>query len=156
MEIDIFPDGSLSVATTTATGETHRRAILPGDDLTGEPPAVQAAAASAWTSEVLGAWAQMRGATEPTPEERLDVYRAAIDAHVEAQARALLYNGAAHIAGYCNSSVAEWAAEAQAFVAWRDAVWVAAIAMLDTVDPAAPPTVADVLAQLPAWPGVPE
>ena len=48
---------------------------------------------------------------------------AAIDAHVEAQAQAMDYNGAAHLASYVASGVAEWAAEAQAFVAWRDAVW---------------------------------
>ncbi|MCG2606672.1 MAG: hypothetical protein KBO60_26830, partial [Achromobacter sp.] len=40
------------------------------------------------------------------------------------------YNSAAHIAGYATSTVAEWQAEAQTFVAWRDAVWLAAYAIL--------------------------
>lgn len=48
---------------------------------------------------------------------------AGIDAHVEAQAKVLDYNSAAHLATYVTSEVAQWRAEAQAFVAWRDAVW---------------------------------
>ena len=78
---------------------------------------------------------------------------AAIDAHVEARARALHYNSAAALAGYLGSTVEAWAAEAAAFVAWRDAVWVTAIAMLDAADPLQPPSVDDVLAVLPEWPG---
>ena len=77
---------------------------------------------------------------------------AAIDRHVEDQARALGYNSAAHLAGYATSTVTEWQAEAQAFVQWRDDVWQAAIGMLDGADPADPPSVEDVIAALPAWP----
>ena len=74
----------------------------------------------------------------------------AIDAHVEAQAKALHYNSAAHLASYCTSSVPEWAAEAQAFVAWRDTVWQAAIDMLaDAEASGEAPSVEDVLAALP-------
>ncbi|NBE05921.1 hypothetical protein [Paragemmobacter ruber] len=77
---------------------------------------------------------------------------AAIDAHVEATAQAKGYNGAAHLASYVASTVPAWAAEAQAFVAWRDAVWLAAYAMQETAVP--PPAVADVIAGLPVieWP----
>ena len=78
---------------------------------------------------------------------------AAIDRHVEAQSRALGYNSAAHLAGYATSTVSDWQAEAQAFVAWRDAVWQAAIGMLEGADPESPPSVEDVIAALPAWPG---
>ena len=79
-------------------------------------------------------------------------FAADIDARIEAQARALQYNGAAHLAGYTGSTVAEWAAEAQAFVAWRDAVWQAAIAMLaDAEASGEAPSVEDVLAALPEW-----
>ena len=77
----------------------------------------------------------------------------AIDAYVEAQAKALDYNSAAHLASYIASSVPEWAAEAQAFVAWRDQVWQAAIAMLaDAEASGEPPSVEDVIAALPEWP----
>ena len=77
----------------------------------------------------------------------------AIDAHVEAQAKALHYNSSAHLASYVASSVAEWAAEAQAFVAWRDSVWQAVIAMLAGAEASGEqPSVEDVLAALPEWP----
>ena len=77
----------------------------------------------------------------------------AIDAHVEAQAKALEYNSAAHLASYAASNVPEWAAEAQAFVAWRDSVWQAAIAMLADAEASGEvPEIADVIAALPDWP----
>lgn len=76
----------------------------------------------------------------------------AIDALVDGRARALGYNGAAHLAGYVASGVPQWRAEAEQFVAWRDAVWSAAIDMLAAADPAAPPPVESVLAALPPWP----
>ena len=76
----------------------------------------------------------------------------AIDAHIDAQARALQYNSAAHLAGYTGSTVAEWAAEAEAFVAWRDACWLAALALLaQAEDSGDVPGVEDVLAALPEW-----
>ena len=76
----------------------------------------------------------------------------AIDAHIDAQARALKYNSAAHLAGYTGSTVAEWAAEAQAFVAWRDACWLAALALLAQAEGSGDvPSVEDVLAALPEW-----
>ena len=76
----------------------------------------------------------------------------AIDNHVEAQARALQYNSAAHLAGYTGSTVAEWAAEAQAFIAWRDACWIAVLGMLAGAEETGEvPSVEDVLAALPEW-----
>jgi hypothetical protein len=50
-------------------------------------------------------------------------FSAAVDAHVEATAQAKGYNGAAHCAGYVNSTIPPWRAEAEAFIAWRDQVW---------------------------------
>ena len=80
---------------------------------------------------------------------------AAIDDFVETQARALEYNSAAHLAGYATSTVAQWAAEAQAFVAWRDACWIAALTLLAQAEGGGDvPSVDDVLAALPEWPGV--
>ena len=55
---------------------------------------------------------------------------AAINAHVEDVSRQRNYNSAAHIASYTTSTVPLWASEAAAFVAWRDAVWLAALAAL--------------------------
>jgi len=89
--------------------------------------------------------------------EALATHKAAlaktIDAHVEAQAKALGYSSAVHLAGYATSTVERWQVEAQTFVAWRDQVWQAAIGMLDQAKPADPPSAEDVLAKLPDWPG---
>ena len=77
----------------------------------------------------------------------------AIDRHVEDQAKAMEYNSAARLAGYANSTVPEWKADADAFIAWNDACWVAAIAMLaDAEASGEAPRVEDVLAALPDWP----
>lgn len=76
----------------------------------------------------------------------------AIDAHVEAQAKAMGYNSAANCAGYRDSTVPAWAAEAQAFIAWRDAVWQAAYDELAAYEQSQTvPGVAEVIAALPAW-----
>jgi hypothetical protein len=83
---------------------------------------------------------------EPVPT--LPVLIAAVDDLVEATARGMDYKGAAHCAGYVSSTVPQWAAEALAFVAWRDAVWVTAYG----IDPALMPrTVAGLLALLPQF-----
>jgi hypothetical protein len=80
---------------------------------------------------------------------------AAIDAHVEAQARALQYNSAAHLVGYVASTASHWRAEAEAFVAWRDAVWLAAITkQAEAMETGIVPSVDDVIKALPKWPGV--
>lgn len=80
---------------------------------------------------------------------------AAIDAHVEATAQSRGYNGAAHLASYVTSGVDVWAQEAVAFVAWRDAVWLAAYETLGVALAAGKaPDTAGVIAALPSikWP----
>lgn len=83
-------------------------------------------------------------------------FQYAIQAHVDAVAVAKLYNDGNALAGYVNSTVPQWASEAQTFVAWRDAVWVYAYAELDKVQnggrPA--PTVEAFVVELPEieWP----
>ena len=90
------------------------------------------------------------------PPPALSDYSAAIDAHVEAVARGRGYSGAAHMASYVASTVPAWAAEARAFVAWRDAVWLDAMGELSKVQAGeiAPPGVTDLVAGLPViqWP----
>lgn len=89
----------------------------------------------------------------PVAAPTVDDYRRAIDAHVEETARAWGYNSAAHIAGYAASTVTQWAAEATAFIAWRDAMWLAAIAKLAAIQAGqqpAPASVSALIATLPA------
>ena len=79
---------------------------------------------------------------------------AAIEVHIEAQAHAMQYSSGAQLAGYRDSTVEAWAAEAQKFIAWRDACWMTALAMLDAAQQGGPvPTVAEALDALPEWTG---
>lgn len=63
----------------------------------------------------------------------IDDYRIAIERHVDAVAQSRNYSGGVSLASYVASTNQVWAAEAQAFVAWRDGVWAYAYAELDKV-----------------------
>nr|WP_314074900.1 hypothetical protein [uncultured Roseococcus sp.] len=95
-------------------------------------------------------------APPPSPALTEADYQHAIEAHVDAVARARRYSGAAACASYVASTEPVWAAEAVAFVAWRDAVYRIAFAALDLVmaGQAEPPTIGGFLASLPVieWP----
>jgi hypothetical protein len=69
----------------------------------------------------------------PTLEQMQAAYTAAIEAHVEATARSRGYTSAVSCATYAVSTIPVWQAEGAAFVAWRDDVWTAALAMLAAV-----------------------
>lgn len=60
-------------------------------------------------------------------------FRSAIQTHVDATAKSRNYDGGNALASYVASTNPQWAAKAQAFVAWRDAVWLYAYAELDKV-----------------------
>ena len=63
----------------------------------------------------------------------VESFRSAIQSHVDATARSRNYDGGNALASYVASTNPQWAAEAQAFVAWRDAVWLYAYGELDKV-----------------------
>lgn len=92
----------------------------------------------------------------PTPEEIIEGFRLAIQSHVDAAAQSKNYDSGNSLAGYVASTNPTWAAEAQAFVAWRDAVWIYAYAELDKVTGGQreAPSVEDFIAELPemVWP----
>jgi hypothetical protein len=83
-------------------------------------------------------------------------YKAAIVAMMDAKAKERRYDSALSISTYVGSTNAMWAAEAEAFVTWRDAVWTYCYEQLVLVGAQArsQPTVAEFLAELPAmvWP----
>lgn len=83
-------------------------------------------------------------------------YRRSIQAHIDAAAQARQYDSGASCASYAASTVPAWAAEAQAFIAWRDAVWAHAYAEMAKVEAGqrAQPSVEEFLAELPVmtWP----
>lgn len=84
-------------------------------------------------------------------------YSEVVSRHLDAVARERQYDDARSIASYVASTVPEWAAEAQAFVEWRDQVWTYAIDELERM-PASEreaPTIAEFIAELPEieWAG---
>lgn len=124
--------------------------LIPGGCVETPPPAIPEGMMAVWRGEEWVLSPLPVDVPEPnietvppTPEQIIAAFTAAIDAHVETAARAWGYNGAAHLASYVASTVPQWAAEATAFVAWRDQVWLAAMALLADVQAgeAEPPAV---------------
>ena len=83
-------------------------------------------------------------------------YQSAVDAHVVAVAQARGYKTDVSLASHVTSTLPAWAAEAVAFVAWRDAVWMHVFAQLALVQSGdrEQPSVDALVAELPAiaWP----
>lgn len=90
-----------------------------------------------------------------TASPTIDDYRTAVQAHLDATAHARLYTDGNSLATYAASTNPEWAAEAAAFVAWRDAVW-SQVYVLWAAPPDPAPTIEDLIGGLPqmVWPGV--
>lgn len=86
---------------------------------------------------------------------RLDL-EAAVQHRIDAEARARGYRDGVALASYAGSGVGRWAAEAAAFVRWRDAVWLRAHAILDgiTASEEEPAAIDQLVSGLPAivWP----
>jgi hypothetical protein len=90
------------------------------------------------------------------PDELLSTYMAAVNEYVEMAALSRQYSSAAHLATYVTSTNPDWAAEAAAFVSWRDAVWLAALPALNSAQEngEAPEELSLFIASLPtiSWP----
>jgi hypothetical protein len=79
---------------------------------------------------ISGVWTQTWAVTDANADaiaarqaERIENYRRAVQAHVDATAQSKGYETGFALAGYTSSGVPAWKAEAETFVAWRDAVW---------------------------------
>ncbi|TPG08329.1 hypothetical protein EAH88_11910 [Rhodanobacter glycinis] len=75
-----------------------------------------------------------------------------VQAWLDATASQNGYNSLASCISYKDSAIAQWAADATAAIAWRDAVWQAAFQWQQAASanpPATFPTSAEVIAQLP-------
>lgn len=90
------------------------------------------------------------------PAPTAETYAAAIQAHVDATAKAKGYADGVALAGYSTSTIPTWASEAATFIAWRDQVWLHAYTELAKVQAGqrTAPTVEVFLTELPAkqWP----
>lgn len=93
---------------------------------------------------------------EQAAADSLLAFERAIQAQIDAVARARGYHDGAHAASYVVSTNPTWAVEATAFVAWRDAVWAYAYFQLANVQNGEreQPTVAELVSELPdiQWP----
>lgn len=87
-------------------------------------------------------------------------FQSAIEAHVDQVARARNFRHADSARGHANSTVPAWKADADAFIAWADDVWLYAFTELAKVEAGerAVPEVEDFLAELPVieWPATAE
>lgn len=91
------------------------------------------------------------------PQPALSDYENAIQGMVDATARERLFRDGVTLASYTASTNPQWAAEAAAFVAWRDGVWTYAYAELAKVQGGlrSQPAVEDFLTEIDpiTWPG---
>ena len=91
---------------------------------------------------------------EPPPTE--SDYAAAIQVYIDTTARSKNYADGFALASYVNSTIPAWAAEATAFVAWRDQVWLYAYTEFAKVQSGQrpQPTIAELVSELPqiVWP----
>ncbi|KAB2663395.1 hypothetical protein F9K91_18430 [Brucella tritici] len=67
------------------------------------------------------------------PLPTVETYRQAVQSKIDAKAHDRQYDSGATLASYVNSTMPEWATEAQAFIGWRDCVWAYALNELDKV-----------------------
>lgn len=107
--------------------------LIPAGCVETAPPSIPAGKMARWTG---AAWILVNrpgAAPSPVPPSPVAVFTAAIDAHVTAAAVAWSYNSAESLASYVASTVPQWAAEATAFIAWRDTVWTQAVATMSAV-----------------------
>ena len=86
-----------------------------------------------------------------------EAFRHAVHVHIETTAKTRRYDSAVSAAAHATSTVPLWRGEAEAFIAWRDAVWLVVFDLLAQVEAgtADPPETPDALvAMLPhiTWP----
>ena len=90
------------------------------------------------------------------PAPSIDDYKNAVQAHIDAIARAKDYDSGISLAGYKGSAVEAYAADADAFTTWRDPLWLTVFGILADVqsDAIPQPTIPELIAMLPAppWP----
>jgi hypothetical protein len=85
------------------------------------------------TGEIGDLWDGTAFTRPAPPAPVIEDYERAVSAHIEATARECRYSSSVSIVTYLTSTVSQFAAEAQAFLLWRDAVEVYAYAQLDAV-----------------------
>lgn len=92
----------------------------------------------------------------PTPDQIIGSMTSAVQSHLDAKARERNYDGILSLCTYATSVVPKFAAEGQAGVEWRDAVWARCYEILADVQAGTrpTPTAEQLIAELPifTWP----
>lgn len=132
------------------------RSVTIGDD--ADPatwvfaPTADASPEQIAEAEAVLAAIRSAGTVPPTEAE----YATAIQAHIDAAAVSRRYTDGVFLATYATSTVPERAAEAAAFIAWRDDVWTFVYDQLAAVTAGTEPvpTIDELIASLPviSWP----
>lgn len=155
---DLLDNGAVQLRFVDEDDIFHREVRYPGGDISDLPEDVRTAITAHWTPARVAAYeAEQAAARVPPPLTEAD-FEEAIQHHLDRTAQARRYRDGFAIAGYVTSAVPQFAAEAQAFIEWRDAVWLYAYAELDKVTAEPPqravPTIEDFIGELPPmrWP----
>ena len=119
-------------------------------------PIVYVGEGTKWTETVEPTRVLRERFTPPPPPPTEVKYASAVQAHIDATAATKGYGDGYAAASYSSSTTPGWAAEADAFIAWRDSVWVYVFAQLSEVQAQkrSQPTVSELVAELPSiiWP----
>lgn len=89
---------------------------------------------------------------QPTIAEIASQITQAVQQWLDQTAQANGYDDINSCVSYASSSVAQWATDAKAALAWRDAVWTACFSMQQSIESSPPstlPSAADVISLLP-------
>ena len=160
--MDIYTDPTGPITLRDAGGHTTlyapgvwRQGVWEATAVAILPEAVREAAEEHWTAARVASYRTASKPPVPTTEDMVEAFRAAIQSHVDTVATSRRYDSAVSLASYVASNNPVWAAEAQAFVVWRDAVWVYAYAALDKVlnGQRLQPGVVEFISELPAIEG---
>jgi len=161
ISFDLLESGPVQVCFEKPDGTLHREVRVPLADISDLPQEARDAITAHWSGARVAAYqakeaawqAEIAQQSAPTPE----TFSRAVQAHLDATAQERSYDDGYTLATYVSSTNPIWAAEAAAFVAWRDAVWAYALGELDKVQAGTRgvPTAEEFIAELPefGWAG---
>jgi uncharacterized membrane protein YgcG len=110
------------------------------------------------SKQELDAWVAAGGVITPyvAPPLTSADYAAAVQLHIDSTAKIREYADGVACASYSSSTVPQWAADAAAFVPWRDSVWTTVYSVMSAVQAGSrpAPTIEALIAELPSitWP----
>ncbi len=137
--------------------QTNIAATMDGFEVSGisiDAVTARSGSVAARIADWIAAGNQVAVYVPPAPTEA--DYQIAIQNLIDQTAQSRQYADGVALAGYVNSTVQTWSAEATAFIMWRDSVWIYAYGELAKVQAGQreQPSVAEIVSELPVitWP----